>query len=241
MSSLAASPPGRVEAPDLRRQLARAERRRKLRAFALTLPLLVFLLLTFLVPIAALLKRAVENPEVANALPRTVAALQGWDREGTPARRGLRRDRGRPRRPARQLGCRRAGAAPEQRDARRTLAGDEHLQGAAAGRHVGVDAGGRLPGPPARARRALGRDALLAGDRQERLALDAGLPARLGRPAARCAGRMSSACEPDQRAFGRILVRTFEISADRHAVVPAAGLPARLLAVHAARRGRPTC
>jgi putative spermidine/putrescine transport system permease protein len=46
--------------------------------------LLLFLLLTFLVPIATLLKRAVENPEVANALPRTVVALQGWKREGTP-------------------------------------------------------------------------------------------------------------------------------------------------------------
>src|SRR5512141_3394290 len=78
--SLAAALP----APDLRRQLARAERRRQLRAFALTLPLLVFLLLTFLVPIAALLKRAVENPEVANALPRTVVVLQGWNREGVP-------------------------------------------------------------------------------------------------------------------------------------------------------------
>lgn len=78
--SLAAALP----APDLRRQLARAERRRQLRAFALTLPLLVFLLATFLVPIAALLKRAVENPEVANALPRTVSAVQGWDRQGTP-------------------------------------------------------------------------------------------------------------------------------------------------------------
>ena len=69
----------------LGRQLARADRRRKLRAFSLTLPLLAFLLLTFLVPIAALLKRAVENPEVATALPRTVAALGGWDRQGVPA------------------------------------------------------------------------------------------------------------------------------------------------------------
>ena len=50
----------------------------------------MFLLLTFLVPIAALLKRAVENPEVANALPRTVVALDGWNREGTAAAAGLR-------------------------------------------------------------------------------------------------------------------------------------------------------
>ncbi|BAL96836.1 ABC transporter permease [Rubrivivax gelatinosus] len=68
----------------LARQLARANRRRKLGAFALTLPLLLFLLLTFLVPIAALLLRAVENPEVAGALPRTVAALDEWDRQSEP-------------------------------------------------------------------------------------------------------------------------------------------------------------
>ncbi|HEV8314119.1 MAG TPA: ABC transporter permease [Burkholderiaceae bacterium] len=70
---------------DLQRSLARADRRRKLRAFSLTLPLLLFLLLTFIVPIVALLQRAVENPEVARALPRTVAALDGWDRKQTPA------------------------------------------------------------------------------------------------------------------------------------------------------------
>ncbi|KQU73824.1 MULTISPECIES: ABC transporter permease [unclassified Rhizobacter] len=76
---------GPVTTSALGRQLARADRRRKLRAFSLTLPLLAFLVLTFLVPIAALLKRAVENPEVATALPRTVAALAGWDRQGVPA------------------------------------------------------------------------------------------------------------------------------------------------------------
>lgn len=68
----------------LRASLARAESRRKWRAFALTLPLLVFLLLTLLIPIAALLQRAVENPEVANALPATVRALDGWDRKDAP-------------------------------------------------------------------------------------------------------------------------------------------------------------
>ena len=68
----------------LRQSLARTEKQRKLRAFSLTLPLLLFLALTFLVPIAVLLKRAIENPEVANALPRTAVALQGWNREGTP-------------------------------------------------------------------------------------------------------------------------------------------------------------
>ncbi len=53
-------------------------------ALALTLPLLVFLLLTFLVPIGALLVRAIENPEVVTALPRASALLAKWDRKSEP-------------------------------------------------------------------------------------------------------------------------------------------------------------
>ena len=84
-TALSAGLPGIPDPRALQRSLANAERRRKLRGFALTLPLLAFLLLTFLVPIAALLQRAIENPEVANALPRTVAALEGWKRDATPS------------------------------------------------------------------------------------------------------------------------------------------------------------
>ena len=69
----------------LRLALSRADARRKWRAFALTLPLLVFLLVTLLIPIAALLQRAVENPEVVNALPRTVQSLKGWNPQAAPA------------------------------------------------------------------------------------------------------------------------------------------------------------
>lgn len=68
----------------LTRALARSERRRRMTAIALTLPLLLFLLVTLLVPIGALLVRAIENPEVADALPRTGQALSGWDRHSTP-------------------------------------------------------------------------------------------------------------------------------------------------------------
>jgi len=69
---------------DLATQLRRAERRRKQRAVALTLPLLAFLVVFFLVPLASLLVRAVENPEVADALPRTGQALADWDRQSPP-------------------------------------------------------------------------------------------------------------------------------------------------------------
>ena len=84
-ATLASHLPAEAPPRELRRALARAEARRKWRAFALTLPLLLFLLLTLLVPIVALLQRAVENPEVANALPRTVRALDGWNRHEAPA------------------------------------------------------------------------------------------------------------------------------------------------------------
>lgn len=80
----AALAPTPFAAPDLARALARVERRRRLGALALTLPLLAFLLATLLVPIGALLLRAVENPEVAHNLPRTAEALAGWDRKGEP-------------------------------------------------------------------------------------------------------------------------------------------------------------
>ena len=69
---------------NLAAQLRRSERRKKTFAISLTLPLLVFLLAVFIVPIGALLIRAVENPEVASTLNQTVAALDKWDRTSAP-------------------------------------------------------------------------------------------------------------------------------------------------------------
>lgn len=68
----------------LKTSLRRSESRRRNAAIALTIPLLLFLAVTLLVPIAALLQRAIENPEVARALPRTGEALAGWDRQAPP-------------------------------------------------------------------------------------------------------------------------------------------------------------
>lgn len=69
---------------ELMRQLRRAERGRQARALLLVAPLAAFLLLSFVLPIALLLWRAVDNPEVVSVLPRTAAALRGWDRQGLP-------------------------------------------------------------------------------------------------------------------------------------------------------------
>lgn len=48
----------------LKRELKSAEARRRAMALALVAPLAIFLLLIFVVPIGALLTRAVQNPEV---------------------------------------------------------------------------------------------------------------------------------------------------------------------------------
>ena len=62
----------------LKSRLAQAERRKKIAAFALVLPLLAFILITFIVPILDMTFRSVDNPVVAETLPRTLAALETW-------------------------------------------------------------------------------------------------------------------------------------------------------------------
>ena len=68
----------------LKRRLKRAERARQFKALALVLPLLLFLLFTFLGPIAGMLWRSVDDWEVPRTLPHTVAALASWDGKDLP-------------------------------------------------------------------------------------------------------------------------------------------------------------
>jgi putative spermidine/putrescine transport system permease protein len=63
----------------LKRSLERALRRQKLRALALIAPLLIFILVTFIAPIADMLFRSVENQIVSDTLPQTVVELRDWD------------------------------------------------------------------------------------------------------------------------------------------------------------------
>ncbi len=69
----------------LKKSLAIALRREKLRALMLIAPLLVFILITFILPIADMLFRSVENSIVPDTLPRTVVALQDWDPDSNEA------------------------------------------------------------------------------------------------------------------------------------------------------------
>jgi putative spermidine/putrescine transport system permease protein len=209
MSSLTATLPGIGDPRALQRSLGRAERVRKLRAFALTLPLLLFLMLTFLVPIAALLKRAIENPEVAQALPRTSAALERWNRQDVP--------------PAEAFAAVLAdlGALPDSADAgalARRL--NSEVPGA---RSLVMNAYKALPlesaATPAQAKeRLIALDPRWADSKYWQAIAKNGsrwtgdyllASVDLKRDAQGHVERMA----PDQRVFGRILARTFEISA----------------------------
>ena len=55
-----------------------------LRAAGLALPLVAFIVVTFLAPLGAMLVRSVYDPVVADALPETLAAMQTWDGGSIP-------------------------------------------------------------------------------------------------------------------------------------------------------------
>ena len=78
----AAEDTGPVLAADgrpLKASLNRALRAQKMRALMLIAPLLIFIMVTFILPIADMLFRSVENQIVSETLPRTVEALEGWE------------------------------------------------------------------------------------------------------------------------------------------------------------------
>lgn len=68
----------------LRIKLQRVERQRKLRAFTLVLPLLLFILICFVLPIGRMMFNAVHDETLLNLMPRTMAALEGWDGRDLP-------------------------------------------------------------------------------------------------------------------------------------------------------------
>jgi putative spermidine/putrescine transport system permease protein len=68
----------------LKRRLRAVERKRRVRALALILPLFLFILLSFVVPIGDLLRNAIYDPSIHNLMPQTVAALDNWDGKEVP-------------------------------------------------------------------------------------------------------------------------------------------------------------
>ena len=61
----------------LKTSLRRATARRRIRTFLLVVPILGFLLITFVFPVIDMLFRSVDNQIVSSVLPRTTLAIQG--------------------------------------------------------------------------------------------------------------------------------------------------------------------
>lgn len=68
----------------LRNQLRRAERRTQFKAVLLILPLFLFIIVAFVLPIGAVLTRAIYDPLIQQALPKTMESLKEWNGIGIP-------------------------------------------------------------------------------------------------------------------------------------------------------------
>src|SRR5258707_604559 len=86
-ASARATAPGSPTRADGRASFQKARRRASVQALLLALPLIVFLLSTFIAPIALLLARSVENHEVPDSMPALTRALDAWDGRGVPDER----------------------------------------------------------------------------------------------------------------------------------------------------------
>jgi putative spermidine/putrescine transport system permease protein len=62
----------------------RSLRRKKIGALFLVAPLLIFIMVTFVAPIASMLYRSIDNPQVSEYMPNTSAALADWDGNELP-------------------------------------------------------------------------------------------------------------------------------------------------------------
>lgn len=70
---------------DLRRRLRRIDRLREAKALALTLPALLFLIAALIAPLLFFMSRAADNADLTDHLPRTSAAMAGWDGTALPS------------------------------------------------------------------------------------------------------------------------------------------------------------
>jgi putative spermidine/putrescine transport system permease protein len=69
----------------LKQKLQRVERSRRLKALGLVLPLLLFIIMSFVLPIGTMLRNAIDDPEDISAiLPNVMQALQSWNGTDIP-------------------------------------------------------------------------------------------------------------------------------------------------------------
>ncbi|WOH52474.1 ABC transporter permease [Bradyrhizobium sp. sBnM-33] len=84
MATMAAQIAGTADGVPLRIKLQRVERWRKLKALTLVLPLLLFILIAFALPIGRMIFNAVHDDTLLRLMPRTMAELRGWDGKDLP-------------------------------------------------------------------------------------------------------------------------------------------------------------
>ena len=74
----------------LKEKLAKATKVQRRRALLLTMPLVIFLIVSFVLPIGEMLWRSVHNPAVSNVVPNFAIAIQQWDGKACPQKRCLK-------------------------------------------------------------------------------------------------------------------------------------------------------
>lgn len=84
MATMAVHIAGSSDGTLLRTKLQQVERRRKLKAFTLVLPLLLFIIVAFAFPIGRMLFNAVHDDTLLRLMPQTIAALSSWDGKDLP-------------------------------------------------------------------------------------------------------------------------------------------------------------
>ena len=74
-----------ADGTSLKEKLAKTTRRMKWQAFLLTVPLVLFLLVSFVLPIGQMLYRSIHNPTGSNVMPNFAVAIKDWNAEdGVP-------------------------------------------------------------------------------------------------------------------------------------------------------------
>jgi len=85
MNETTAGPILTTEGIPLKVSLQKSERRNKIRAVLLVAPLLVFILVTFLIPIGDMLLRSVDDSHINTVFPKTFEEYKKWDRQDLPS------------------------------------------------------------------------------------------------------------------------------------------------------------
>ena len=68
----------------LEESLKQAEKKNKIKAFLLVAPLLLFLIITYMIPIGDMFSRSIDDKMVTNMLPKTYKAMENWDGKELP-------------------------------------------------------------------------------------------------------------------------------------------------------------